>query len=87
MGSFRDTGGSSFREMMRRTLRLWASGGWITTCFIETDRNEIAVAFLSSRPAALNILASFPKKGSWVDRAAVLLSSGVAKARSTAKPD
>ncbi len=62
MGSFRKTGGSSFTEMIRRTLRLWASGRWIRTCFVDTDRNEIAVAFFSSKLASFDERASFPKK-------------------------
>lgn len=62
MGFFRETGGNPFRGLIRCTLRLWTNGRWITTCFIDTDRNEIAVAFVSSRPVVLGKEAFLSKK-------------------------
>jgi hypothetical protein len=85
MGSFRETGGSSFREMIRRTLRLWASGRWITTCFVDTDRNEIAVALFSNKLASFDERASFPKKGGGVDGLGCKFRPSVANTGSTDK--
>ena len=62
MGSFRVTGGSSFEETMRRAPRLWTNGGRIATCFVESDRNEITVAFPSSGVARLDETALISKK-------------------------
>jgi hypothetical protein len=85
MGVFRETGGTSFREMIRRTLRLWANGGWITTCFVDTDWNEIAVALLSNRPTTLDENASLPKKGGGLDEAGDMFWPSVANIGSTDK--
>jgi len=63
MGSFRVTGGSSFREIMRRAPRLWTNGRRIATCFVDSDRDEVAVAFFSSKLAGLDERISFSKKG------------------------
>jgi hypothetical protein len=85
MGSFRATGGSSFREMIRRTLRLWTSGRWITTCFVDTDRNEIAVALFSNKLASFDERDSFPKKGGGVDGLVYRFRPSVANTGSTDK--
>ena len=85
MGFFRETGGSSFREMIRRMLTPWANGGWTTTCFVDTDRNEIAVALFSNRPANFDESASLPKKGGGFDEARDMFWPSVAHTGSTDK--